>query len=140
MRLLHIGDDPEQRVSAAVDSASDYRADCPVASGEHVPLRRASADHRSGSSSGRQDAGAREMIRPGEAFALEPERYEFRALPMHKFAPGRRDFFKLLGTGIAGLAVTYDPFAMHETALSGQGFHNEGLPVEIGAWLHFGAD
>jgi isoquinoline 1-oxidoreductase len=71
--------------------------------------------------------------------ACEPERYEFRALPMHQFALERRDFFKLLGAGIAVFAVAKG-VAAQETAPRGRGFHDEQLPNEIGAWLHIGED
>jgi isoquinoline 1-oxidoreductase len=70
---------------------------------------------------------------------LEPERYEFRALPMHQFAIGRRDFFKLFGAGLAVFAVVKNVGAQ-ETAPGPHGFHNEELPKEIGAWLHIGED
>ena len=70
---------------------------------------------------------------------LEPERYEFRALPMHQFALGRRDFFKIFGAGLAVYAVVKNVNAQ-ETAPGPHGFHNEDLPKEIGAWLHIGED
>ncbi|HKE06951.1 MAG TPA: molybdopterin cofactor-binding domain-containing protein [Candidatus Acidoferrum sp.] len=69
----------------------------------------------------------------------EPERYEFRALPMHQFALGRRDFFKVFGAGIAVFAVVKTVGAQ-ETAPGPHGFHSEELPKEIGAWLHIGED
>jgi nicotinate dehydrogenase subunit B len=75
-----------------------------------------------------------------KAFLAEPERYEFRALPMHKFALARRDFFKIFGTGLAIFAVVKDVSAGQETAAAPHGFHNEELPKEIGAWLHIGED
>ncbi|HET7107524.1 MAG TPA: molybdopterin cofactor-binding domain-containing protein [Candidatus Acidoferrum sp.] len=75
-----------------------------------------------------------------ESFLLEPERYEFRAVPMHQFAPGRRDFFKMFGAGLAVFAVARNVSAMQETAPGPRGFHNEELPKEIGAWLHIGED
>jgi CO/xanthine dehydrogenase Mo-binding subunit len=74
-----------------------------------------------------------------EPFLLEPERYEFRALPMHQFALARRDFFKVLGAGIAVFAIAKDVSAQ-ETAPGPRGFHSEELPKEIGAWLHLGQD
>jgi nicotinate dehydrogenase subunit B len=82
------------------------------------------------------------MSKNGEPFLLElePERYEFRALPMHQFALGRRDFFKIFGAGLAVFAVAKDVSAMQETAPGPHGFHNEELPKEIGAWLHIGED
>ncbi len=75
-----------------------------------------------------------------ESFLLEPERYEFRAMPMHQFALGRRDFFKIFGAGMAVFAVARNVSAMQETAPGPRGFHNEELPKEIGAWLHIGED
>src|SRR5579863_1080627 len=72
-----------------------------------------------------------------ETFVIEPERYEFRAVPMHHFALARRDFFKLLGAGLAVFAVARD-LPAQETAPSPRGFHNEELPNKIGAWLHIG--
>ena len=80
------------------------------------------------------------MNKREETFLLEPERYEFRAMPMHQFAPGRRDFFKIIGAGLAVFAVAKDVSAMQETAPGPHGFHNEELPKEIGAWLHIGED
>ncbi len=80
------------------------------------------------------------MSQARESLFLEPERYEFRALPMHQFALGRRDFFKIFGAGLAVFAVASDVSAMQETAPAPHGFHNEDLPKEIGAWLHIGED
>ena len=80
------------------------------------------------------------MRKSEETFLLEPERYEFRAMPMHQFALGRRDFFKIFGAGLAVFAVAKDVSAVQETAPGPHGFHNEELPKEIGAWLHMGED
>jgi len=79
------------------------------------------------------------MTNSNKLIAFEPERYEFRALPMHQFALERRDFFKLLGAGLAVFAIAKGT-AAQETAPGGRGFHNEELPNEIGAWLHIGED
>jgi len=80
------------------------------------------------------------MKKTEETFLLEPERYEFRAMPMHQFALGRRDFFKIFGAGLAVFAVARNVSAMQETAPGPHGYHNEELPKEIGAWLHIGED
>jgi CO/xanthine dehydrogenase Mo-binding subunit len=72
-------------------------------------------------------------------FLLEPERFEFRAAPMHHFALERREFFKLLGAGIAFFVVAKSSLAAQETAPS-HAFHNEELPTQISAWLHIGED
>jgi isoquinoline 1-oxidoreductase len=75
-----------------------------------------------------------------EEFVPEPERFEFRAAPMHHFELPRRDFFKLLGAGIAVFAVAKDAMAMQETAPGSRSFHGEELPKEINAWLYIGED
>jgi len=73
-----------------------------------------------------------------EKFVPEPERYELRSKPLHTFGLDRRDFFKLLGAGIAVFAVAKDSLTQ-ETGPS-RGFHNEEIPKEIDAWLHIGED
>jgi nicotinate dehydrogenase subunit B len=75
-----------------------------------------------------------------EKFILEPERYEFRAAPMHQFELARRDFFKILGAGIAVFAIAKDALGAQETAPGHRSFHNEELPKDISAWLHVGED
>ena len=74
-----------------------------------------------------------------QSFIPEPERYEFHAAPMHQFELARRDFFKLLGAGIAVFAIAKDALAQ-ETAPGHRSFHNEELPNDISAWLHVGED
>ena len=73
-------------------------------------------------------------------FAVEPERFEFNATPMHKFDLARREFFKLLGAGIAVFVAAKDSLAAQETAPGSRSFHNEELPKEISSWLHVGED
>jgi nicotinate dehydrogenase subunit B len=73
-------------------------------------------------------------------FAIEPERYEFRAVPIHQFELARRDFFKILGAGIVVFAIPRDTRAAQETAPGHRSFHSEELPKEISAWLHIGED
>jgi isoquinoline 1-oxidoreductase len=80
------------------------------------------------------------MKKTEKTFLLEPERYEFRAMPMHQFSLGRREFFKIFGAGLAVFAVAKEVSGMQETAPGPRGFHNEELPMEIGAWLHIGED
>jgi isoquinoline 1-oxidoreductase len=70
---------------------------------------------------------------------VEPERYEFSAGSFHRFELWRRDFFKLLGAGVAVFAIAKDALGAQETAPS-RGFHMEELPKEISAWLHIGED
>ena len=73
-------------------------------------------------------------------FVIEPERYELRAAPIHQFELARRDFFKILGAGIAVFAIAKDALATQETAPGHRSFHNEDLPKDISAWLHVGDD
>jgi nicotinate dehydrogenase subunit B len=75
-----------------------------------------------------------------QPFLPEPERYEFRAAPIHHFDLARRDFFKLLGAGIAVFAVAKDSSGIQETAPGPRSFHSEELPKEITSWLHIGED
>src|SRR5205814_1563457 len=60
--------------------------------------------------------------------------------PMHQFEVARRDFFKVLGAGIAVFVVAKDAFAAQETPPGSRSFHNEELPKEITSWLHVGED
>jgi CO/xanthine dehydrogenase Mo-binding subunit len=71
---------------------------------------------------------------------LEPERYEFSAAPIHQFELARRDFFKLLGAGIAVFAIAKDAITAQETAPGHRSFHSEELPKDLNAWLHIGED
>jgi len=73
-------------------------------------------------------------------FFIEPERYEFTAASIHQFELARRDFFKVLGAGIAVFAIAKDAMAVQESAPGHRSFHNEELPKDISAWLHVGED
>jgi nicotinate dehydrogenase subunit B len=75
-----------------------------------------------------------------EKLVAEPERYEFSTLPIHQFALARREFFKILGAGIAVSVVTKETLAAQETAPGSPSYHGEELPTEITSWLHIGED
>ncbi len=75
-----------------------------------------------------------------EKFVAEPERYEISAAPLHQFELARRDFFKILGAGVAVFIVAKDALAAQETAPGSRSFHSEELPKEITSWLHVGED
>jgi CO/xanthine dehydrogenase Mo-binding subunit len=75
-----------------------------------------------------------------QKFVPEPERFEFSAAPIHQFELARRDFFKLLGAGIAVFAVAKEAMALQETPQGSRSFHSEELPKEISGWLHVGED
>src|SRR5690349_24904463 len=78
------------------------------------------------------------MTRQPQILSVEPERYEFASGSLHHFELARREFFKLLGAGIAVFAITKNSRAQ-ETAPS-LGFHPQDLPSDIAAWLHVGED
>lgn len=70
---------------------------------------------------------------------LEVERYELQNGPAYLFEPDRRDFFKLLGCGIAVLLLLgEDAEAQESGGRGGRGRGNQ--PQDIGAWLHIGED
>ena len=75
-----------------------------------------------------------------DQFVPEPERFEFSENPIHKFELARRDFFHLLGAGIAIFTSATHTFAGQETAPQSKGFHPEELPTNISAWLHISED
>jgi CO/xanthine dehydrogenase Mo-binding subunit len=68
--------------------------------------------------------------------AIEPERYELAEPPLHHFELDRRDFFKLMGGGVAVFLLLPKGLAQ-ESGRRGSGFR-EPLPENIGAWLHIG--
>jgi nicotinate dehydrogenase subunit B len=70
---------------------------------------------------------------------FEPERYEFSSPSLHQFELARRDFFKILGCGIAVFAVAKNASALQETA-AGPRMQPPQLPKEIASWLHVGDD
>ena len=75
---------------------------------------------------------------PWQKLLIEPERYELTSGSIHHFDLARREFFKLLGAGIAIFAITKSA-AAQETGPS-HSFHPQDLPADISAWLHLGED
>ena len=74
-----------------------------------------------------------------DKLAVEPERYEFNSPSLHQFELARRDFFKILGSGIAVFAMARNASALQETA-PGPRMQPPLLPKEIASWLHVGDD
>jgi nicotinate dehydrogenase subunit B len=66
---------------------------------------------------------------------LEPERYELASLPPYRFELDRRDFFRVLGGGIAVFLVLKGEKARGQ-AQEGPARFREHLPQDLGAWLH----
>ena len=67
---------------------------------------------------------------------IEPERYELRGPPLHHFEFDRRDFFKLVGGGVAVFLLL--PRGMAQESGGRRPRFQESLPQNIGAWLHIG--
>jgi CO/xanthine dehydrogenase Mo-binding subunit len=71
--------------------------------------------------------------------AVEPERYELCASSIHHFDLDRRDFFKVLGAGIAIFSVVSRSQAAQESGAA-RAFRGEEPPKDITSWLHIGED
>jgi nicotinate dehydrogenase subunit B len=73
------------------------------------------------------------------SIAIEPERYELRSNALHHFNLQRRDFFKVMGAGIAIFTVAANAAAAQE---SGVRRHNSDRdqPKDISSWLHINDD
>src|SRR5260370_11551520 len=140
MRVLHVRNDHEQRGSTANESKSQAVGNRSELARQYMSLRHASAHHRSCPTCGQNDAGAWTMSNVEMKSSIEPERYEFGATPIHQFELARREFFKLLGAGIAVFGMEKDSIAAQETAPGHRSFHSEELPKDISAWLHVGED
>ena len=74
-----------------------------------------------------------------EKFLPEPERYELHSGAIHHFNLQRRDFFKVMGAGIAIFTVAVDAVAAQE---SGARRHHgdQDQPKDISSWLHINDD
>ena len=72
---------------------------------------------------------------PIEKFVPEPERYELRSPAIHQFNLQRRDFFKVLGAGIAIFTVAANSVSAQESG-AGRGNRPEDQPQDISSWLH----
>lgn len=74
-----------------------------------------------------------------EMVELEAERYELEAGPAYRFAPDRRDFFKLMGGGLVVFLVAAGSGEAQESGRGGRRGGN-AAPKEVGAWIHIGED
>jgi nicotinate dehydrogenase subunit B len=74
-----------------------------------------------------------------EKFIPEPERYELHSTSIHHFNLQRRDFFKVMGAGIAIFTVAANAATAQE---SGARRHNgdQDQPRDISSWLHINDD
>src|SRR5262249_58808480 len=94
------------------------------ARGPHLPLRHVPADRAGGPARRRGDEGRREVT----TRAIDPperERYELFAGPAYRFEVDRREFVKLLGSGVVVL-LAVETAAAQESGGRGRG--GESLP------------
>jgi len=82
---------------------------------------------------------SRQESAKADNFASEPERYELHSSALHHFDLQRRDFFKVLGAGIAIFTVAANASAAQE---SGTRRHHgdQDQPRDISSWLHINDD
>jgi CO/xanthine dehydrogenase Mo-binding subunit len=73
---------------------------------------------------------------------IELERYEFRTRPMYRFDLHRRDFFRVLGAGIAVFAVAKQAAAATQESGGRRRPATDGeeMPKDITSWIHIGED
>lgn len=75
----------------------------------------------------------------GPLIGLEPERYELREAPAYRFEASRREFFKLLGSGLLIISALPTAQAAQESGTSKKP-SSQDLPADISGWLHIGDD
>src|SRR5215470_14107587 len=80
------------------------------------------------------------MSTHGTQLTVEAERYELRAAPTYRFDLARRDFFKMLGAGVAIFAVATRSVNAQESGRGGHRRNDEDEPKDITSWLHIGED
>jgi isoquinoline 1-oxidoreductase len=74
-----------------------------------------------------------------EQFTPEPERYELRSSALHHFNLERRDFFKLMGAGIAIFTVARTAVGAQESGAPRR-HGDQDQPTELSSWLHINDD
>jgi nicotinate dehydrogenase subunit B len=81
---------------------------------------------------------ARLVLEPAN-FVSEPERYELRSAALHHFSLQRREFFKIMGSGIAIFSIAANAAGAQESGGHRQN-REEDQPKDISSWLHIGDD
>jgi nicotinate dehydrogenase subunit B len=72
-------------------------------------------------------------------FVLEPERYELRSNALHHFSLERREFFKMMGAGIAVFSVAANAAAGQESG-GRRNNRDQEQAKDISSWLHINND
>src|ERR1700746_1070268 len=139
MCLLHVGNDCQQRRAPSEKSQSQRAGNRAGPTRKHLPLRHTSQNHRRRSAGRQSDAWSKIMSAAPEKFILEPERYELRSSALHHFNLQRRDFFKVMGTGIAIFTVAANALSAQESG-AGRQHGDQDQPKDISSWLHINDD
>src|SRR5438552_5460985 len=140
MRLLHSGHGYVGCRAAEADPEPIAGRHRSFHGGEHLSLRHLSADHR-GHPARRGHLGRRKMKAPLLLdSSFEAERYELRAAPVYHFDLARRDFFKVLGSGIVVLLLVEEVVAQESGGGRRRGSAGQRRPQELSSWLHIGED
>ena len=71
---------------------------------------------------------------------FEPERYELREAPLYHFDLDRRQFFKVVGSGLVVILLAEAALAQEAGGRRRGGGRGGQRPAEISAWLHIGED
>src|SRR6266567_6648416 len=69
---------------------------------------------------------------------LEPERYEIRSNALHHFSLQRREFFKMMGAGIAIFSAAANTAGQESGGRRGN--RDQEQPKDISSWLHINDD
>src|SRR5438477_9128390 len=83
--------------------------------------------------------GAGLSVSRPDAFVPEPERYELRSGALHHFNLQRRDFFKVMGAGIAIFTIAANAATPQESGAHRQN-RDQDQPKDISSWLHINDD
>src|SRR4029450_11149639 len=137
MRLLHAGHDHGRGCPARENARAVATRDPPRPQWQSVPLRDVSADYPSGRASRRGGERRRAMksdvfLAPEVEPEIELERYELREAPRYQFDLDRRDFFRLVGSGIVVCLLVDGEADAQQRGFGGRG--GSSGPREIGGW------
>jgi nicotinate dehydrogenase subunit B len=79
------------------------------------------------------------MNRDQAKFVPEPERYELHSPALHHFGLQRRDFFKVMGAGIAVFSLAANSANTQESGAR-RANREQDQPKDISSWLHINED
>ena len=126
------------RANAQIESNNSSLSVSPAPEARHnlaQPVRAGTAD-----STPNPSAVGAALRAASDNFAIEPERYELRSTAIHQFNLQRRDFFKLMGAGIAIFTVAANAASAQESGGARRRNPDQDQPKDISSWLHINDD